>query len=164
LEVSLLRLLAIFVHYIANDAEVDGKLFAATFLSFLLGLLNEGVPLGVSVREEDHHDPQDDSLLLVDLEFSVLGQDVLTEEVVDEVLHNLIHLVLREGLDGSILHVLVPGSWLINLHFGESILEEHIELVFIKLSHGSEARSLEEKVKVLVVFGLLCTIFFSLLR
>ena len=85
--------------------------------------------------------------------------------MIDEVLHNLIHLILGQGLDSTVFHVLVPSSWLLNLHLSKPILKERIKLVFVKLSHRSKAGTLEEKVKILVVFSLLRpALFSSLLR
>ena len=160
-EEALLGLLAVLVHNITNDAEVDGKLTTAALCRLFLRFLDESVILRVPVREEDHHDPQDDRFLLVHFERGVVRNDIFTEEMIDKVLYNLVHLVFGQRLDGTILHVLVPSSWLLDLHFREPVFEERVELVFVKLRHRSEARSLEEKVKVLVVFGLLGPALFS---
>lgn len=94
LEVLLLGFLAVLVHYISDGAEVNQKLFASTFQSFLLSLLNEGVSLRVPVREQNHHHSQNNQLLLFRVEARVIRQDILPEDVVNETLNYQVHLIL----------------------------------------------------------------------
>ena len=80
--------------------------------------------------------------------------------MLNEIRDDLVHLVQWKELDGTIFHVLVPLSWEFLLHLSKSIFEESIKLVFIEFSHNSKARSLEEEIKVLIVFCSLWPTFF----
>lgn len=134
-----------------------------TLVSLFLSLFDESVPLGMSMRKQNHHHPENDCFLLVDLKRGVVGQDAYTEDVIDEALDNQVHLVLGEGLDATIFHILMPSCRLVHLQLAKSLFVECVELNFVELSHGSKARSFEEEVKVLIVFGFLGPPLFPLL-
>lgn len=163
LEILALSFLAVLVHHVSDDAEVDSKLLVAAHGSLALSFLNESISLGMSVGEQNHHHSKDHGLLLVGLEERVGTQEVAAKDVVDEALNDGIHFILGDGLDSSVLHVLLPNDWLLRFHLGETSLMERVELVLVEFSHRSEAGSLEEEVEVLIVFRLLDTALFPLL-
>ena len=163
LKILALSFLAVLVHHVSDDAEVDSKLLVAAQSSLALSFFNESISLGMSVGEQDHHHSKDHGLLLVGLEERVGTQEVAAKDVVDEALNDGIHFIFGDGLDSSVLHVLLPNDWLVRFHLGETSLMERVELVLVEFSHRSEARSLEEEVEVLIVFRLLDTALFPLL-
>jgi hypothetical protein len=98
-EVPVLSLLAVFVHYIAHNTKVD------VCICLLLSLDDELVSLVISVRETNHHHAMNDLLLL---ERSSLSEDVLTQNVVDELLHHHIHVGFTGSGKATFFEVLLP--------------------------------------------------------
>ena len=160
LEVLSLSLFAILVHHISDDGEINSKVLVSTFLSFSLGLFDEGVFLSMSMRKQDHHDSENNGFLLVRLERRVVGQKVFAKDMVDETLNDQVHLIFRDRFDTAVFHVLLPSCWLVHLKLSESFFMESIEFVLVELSHCPETRPFKEEVKILIILGLLDTAFF----
>lgn len=150
LEVPVLSLLAVLVHDISDDGEVDG-VGATILLGLGFGLLDELVTLAVSMGEADHHHAMDDLLSLVLVQTTALLEHLLAQDVVDEVSHHYVHVGFAGCGEATVLHGLLPSHEVALLKSEELVSVELVELIFEELGHDSEARSIEEEVELLVI-------------
>lgn len=147
---SILSLLTVFVHYISRDWEIDWLAVWILF-SHLLCLLDELVPLVVSVREHNHHEAHDNLLLFLGSD-DLVSQYFRSEQVIEELSDHLVDVLLGSGSQSSTFLDLLPWLKIRLLNSHHFILIEFLEFFFIKFSHYSKARSIEEEIKLFIIF------------
>jgi hypothetical protein len=91
---------------------------------------------------------------------------ILPKNVCDEVLHHYVHVLLGSRCESARFHMQLPFLEVGLLKSLLSVSIELIELVLEELGHDSEARSIEEEIKLLVILLLVCLrqLNFGLLR
>mmetsp|Transcript_16301 Transcript_16301/g.27554 ORF Transcript_16301/g.27554 Transcript_16301/m.27554 type:complete len:224 (+) Transcript_16301:768-1439(+) len=144
-----LGFLTVLVHYVAHDREVDRLHLRLLEGLEALGFQDEAVSLVVAVREDDHHEAHDDLLLLEGRHGA--GEDVGSEEVVEELLDHFVDLKLGGGGEAPVLLDLLPELEVGLLEGGHLALVELVELLLVELGHDPEAGAVEEEVELLVV-------------
>lgn len=132
-----------------------------------LWLQDELITLAVSVWEDDHHHAVDDLLALscADLKWCGATQNFISKDVVNEILHHQIHVSLGCCSESTRFDMLLPLLEVGALKHLLPVSIELVKLVFEELSHNSEAWSIEEEIKLLVVLLSLwvCNFYFRLL-
>lgn len=106
------------------------------------------------MREHDHHHAVDDLLALSvgDFVAACAFKNFRAEDAVNEIFHHYVHIFFGGCGKSTRFNMLLPLLEIWALQDLLPVSVKLIKLVFEKLSHNSKARSIEEKVKLLIVF------------
>jgi len=140
---ALFGLFAVLVHHISDHSEVEVSFRVIS--ENRLGLADEPVSFGVAMGEAKYHHALDHLLALIGSE-GLRSQEVGSEDVGDEALEKLVHLLLAHLRKAFVSEVSVL------VHAKESNF-----LLFVELAHVSEDRAREKEVPLrdFVLFRLL---------
>lgn len=134
----------IFVHNVPNDAKVNNWIFHI-LVFFSLG--DESVAFAVSMREDNRHHTVH-KLHFVNFSVEKFG----SEDIFDKFEHNDVHFCLRMCRQPTLFQIVLPLSKVSLLQLKLIPGIKLTELFLIKFWHDSEARAVEEEIKLFVVF------------
>ena len=152
-EVSVLSLLAVFIHAVSNNGEINRTLSWILRGSLSFSFDNEFISFAVSVREDNHNHWINDLLLFNIRHFVVCSiENLISKDVLNKLSHHDVHIDFGCSSEASLFHLLLPEMEISLLQFSLSVCIELIELIFEELGHYSEARSIEKEIELLIVF------------
>jgi hypothetical protein len=148
---SVLRLLGVFVHDISHNSEVDG-----IYIFVLSSFVDEHISFAVSMREHNHHHRVDYGHLFVVSKGGLVFKckDIFSKCLLKELFNEQIHFQFCGGSDSTLLLLLSPLVWVLLLKNNHLGIVELVELLFVELSHYSEAGPVEEEIELFVVLFL----------